>query len=624
MGENPGAEKGGGGEIPFSLDGSGGRWYNGSRTGGKYFLCPRTGITENGLESAMKKVRNGRRILVLCLALVFLFAGCGEQAPADTGMTEDPTETVGTETPQTEEPETEAPETEVKETEAPETEGKETEAPETEAPETEVKETEAPETEVKETEAPETEAPETEKAETEAEDKKDAKDDKDSKDAKESKDTKDDKDAKDSAKDTKDTTKDAKDDKSSGKDTKDTKATAKDAKDDKDSKDTKDAKDTKDTGKDASKDTKDSAKDTKDASKDTKEASKDTKDASKDESAAKDTAKDTAKEPAKEPAKEAQGESRIYNYLNGKTCTAAERLHRPVAIMLNNLRLQLPQFGLDYGQIYYECVTEGSITRLMMLVDSYENMGTVGSIRSSRDIFADFVADHDAVYVHAGGSPQAYNIISSRYLASLDGANMYLPSTYFRDPWRLNNIGYEHSLMTNGAGIVSGIQYKGYRTSLKEGFDPPFRFYSESENHMTGGASASHVRILSTPIQTVDFVYDANSGQYLRYQYNGQKHVDGATSAQIAVKNVIVLFTDISVIPGDEKARVAVTNVGTGAGWYFTNGQRAEIAWSRASSTDKMKYAYKDGSELILNAGKTFICVVDNAAAKTIAFDYQW
>ena len=292
--------------------------------------------------------------------------------------------------------------------------------------------------------------------------------------------------------------------------------------------------------------------------------------------------------------------------------------------MLNNLRLQLPQFGLDYGQIYYECVTEGSITRLMMLVDSYENMGTVGSIRSSRDIFADFVADHDAVYVHAGGSPQAYNIISSRYLASLDGANMYLPSTYFRDPWRLNNIGYEHSLMTNGAGIVSGIQYKGYRTSLKEGFDPPFRFYSESENHMTGGASASHVRILSTPIQTVDFVYDANSGQYLRYQYNGQKHVDGATSAQIAVKNVIVLFTDISVIPGDEKARVAVTNVGTGAGWYFTNGQRAEIAWSRASSTDKMKYAYKDGSELILNAGKTFICVVDNAAAKTIAFDYQW
>ena len=580
----------------------------------------------------MKKDRNGRRILALCLALLFLFAGCGEQTPADTGMTEDPMETVGTAEPETEEPETEAPETEVKETEAPETETPETEAPETEAPETEVPETEAPETE----------APETEKAETEAEDKKDAKDDKDSKDTKESKDTKDDKeanddkssgkdtkdakdtkddkDAKDSTKDTKDTTKDAKDDKSSEKDVKDTKDTAKDAKDDKDSKDTKDAKDSKDAGKDASKDTKDSAKDTKDASKDTKEASKDTKDASKDESAA----KDTAKEPAKEPAKEAQGESRIYNYLNGKTCTAAERLHRPVAIMLNNLRLQLPQFGLDYGQIYYECVTEGSITRLMMLVDSYENMGTVGSIRSSRDIFADFVADHDAVYVHAGGSPQAYNIISSRYLASLDGANMYLPSTYFRDPWRLNNIGYEHSLMTNGAGIVSGIQYKGYRTSLNEGFDPPFRFYSESENHMTGGASASHVRILSTPIQTVDFVYDANSGQYLRYQYNGQKHVDGATSAQIAVKNVIVLFTDISVIPGDEKARVAVTNVGTGAGWYFTNGQRAEIAWSRSSSTDKMKYAYKDGSELILNAGKTFICVVDNAAAKTIAFDYQW
>ena len=67
----------------------------------------------------------------------------------------------------------------------------------------------------------------------------------------------------------------------------------------------------------------------------------------------------------------------------------------------------------------------------------YENMGTVGSIRSSRNIFAETVPDFDAIYVHAGGSPGAYSIILNRGLTNLDGANMYLPSTYFRDQWRL-------------------------------------------------------------------------------------------------------------------------------------------------------------------------------------------
>ena len=258
------------------------------------------------------------------------------------------------------------------------------------------------------------------------------------------------------------------------------------------------------------------------------------------------------------------------------------------------------------------------------LTTNYENMGTVGSIRSSREVFASRIPDYDAIYVHAGGSPGAYNIISERALASLDGANMYLPSTYFRDQWRLNNIGYEHSLMTNGAGIVSGIQFKGYRTELKSDFTPPFTFYNEQNNHLTGGPAAAHVRIYATPIQTVDYVYDAASGQYLRYHYNGLAHKDGTSGKQIAVKNVIVLFMDIGLIPGDDKSRVDVSDVGTGSGYYITNGQRAEIVWSRASSYDTMHYSYTDGTPLVLNAGKTFINIVETAAANTISFNYQW
>jgi hypothetical protein len=141
---------------------------------------------------------------------------------------------------------------------------------------------------------------------------------------------------------------------------------------------------------------------------------------------------------------------------------------------------------------------------------------------------------------------------------------------------------------------------------------------------MTGGAAAAHFRMVSTAIQTVDFVYDAKTGEYLRYHYNGIAHVDGSSGSQISVKNVIVLFTDIAVIPGDEAGRVAVTNIGSGSGYYLTNGQCADIVWSRSSGTDIMHYSYPGGDPLILNAGKTFICIVDKSAAKTVEFNHQW
>ena len=339
-----------------------------------------------------------------------------------------------------------------------------------------------------------------------------------------------------------------------------------------------------------------------------------------------ETEKQETEPPETEPETEPEPEEppRIYNYLNGKTVTEEEQKHRPVAIMLNNLKQQLPQYGLDYGQIFYECAAEGGITRLMMLVDNYEDIGQVGSIRSSRDYFVDFLANHDALYVHAGGSAQAYSKISWRGIQNLDGVNMYLPSTFWRDQWRMYNIGYEHSMMTNGEGIVSGIQYKGYRTELDPAQEPLFQFYDEDTDHKISGSVATHIHMQSTSLQTVDFVYDKETGEYLRWQYNGIKHVDGTTGNQISVKNLIILFTDISLIPGDTAGRLSVGTVGSGQGYYITNGKRKVINWSREGKTTCLHLEYRNGDELILNSGKTFICVVDNSVAKKIEFDYQW
>ncbi len=321
---------------------------------------------------------------------------------------------------------------------------------------------------------------------------------------------------------------------------------------------------------------------------------------------------------------EPEEEERIFNYLNGKTTTVEERDRRPVAIMMNNIQKCLPQAGICDGDIYYECAAEGGITRIMMLVSDWENLGTVGSIRSSRDYFVDFLANHDAIYVHAGGSAQAYEKISWRGISNLDGVNQYTPSTFWRDSTRMYSMGYEHSLMTSGEGIKSGVDYFGYRTELDQNQVPMFNFYDEDTDNHIKGSPASHVHMISTSVQTVDFVYNEETGEYLRYQYNGIPQVDANTNEQLSVKNVLILFTDIALIPGDTAGRLTVGTVGSGQGYYITNGMRKVVNWSRDSKVDTVHIEYRNGDELILNCGKTFICVVDRTVAGKIDFEYSW
>lgn len=335
-----------------------------------------------------------------------------------------------------------------------------------------------------------------------------------------------------------------------------------------------------------------------------------------------DTSHETTAPAETEP--EEPEEIRIYDYLSGKTITAEEQARRPVAIMMNNIKKCLPQDNITAGDMYYECAAEGGITRIMMLVSDYANLGVVGSVRSARDYFVDFLANHDAIYVHAGGSAMAYDKISWRGINNLDGVNMYLPNMFYRDTYRMYNMGYEHSLMTTGENIVNAIAYKGYETIHDESYVSPFQFYDETVDNKLAGSPAPHVHMQSTSIQTVDFVYNEETGEYLRYQYNGMPHVDGITGEQLSLKNVIILFTDIDPIPGDTAGRLTVGTVGSGQGYYITNGKRKVINWSRDGKTTPVHLEYRNGDKLILNSGKTFICVVDNSVASKIEFEYHW
>lgn len=295
---------------------------------------------------------------------------------------------------------------------------------------------------------------------------------------------------------------------------------------------------------------------------------------------------------------------------------------RPAAIMINNIKISCPQQGVSEADIIYECLVEGGYTRLMMLSQDYENLPVVGSVRSSRDYYLDFAADYDAIYVHAGGSPYAYTALRERGVTNLDGVNMYLPTTFYRDQDRVKAMGLEHSLMTTGTKIVEGIKYKRYRTTMEvEDFDYPLDFqYGEP---LAFEDAALRIHIPYSAVQITDFYYDEATGEYLRYQFNGVAHIDGANEEQLSFENVLIYFCETGRITGDSSLRIEVGTVGEGTGFYATNGTYIPITWKKESHEAPIQFFDADGELLLMNPGKTFISVCPTTIENQIDFNYS-
>ena len=98
----------------------------------------------------------------------------------------------------------------------------------------------------------------------------------------------------------------------------------------------------------------------------------------------------------------------------------------------------------------------------------------------------------------------------------------------------------------------------------------------------------------------------------------GAPYVDGNTGEQVQVKNVLVLRTDVSNVPGDEAGRLSVRTTGTGSGQLFCDGTVQEITWSKARDSAPMTYLTPDGQPVELGVGPTYVNIVGKSAQVTV------
>jgi len=284
---------------------------------------------------------------------------------------------------------------------------------------------------------------------------------------------------------------------------------------------------------------------------------------------------------------------------------------RSFAIMINNHNYARPNHaGLQDAYMVYEMIVEGGITR-MMAVYKDQDTAKIGSVRSARHYYLDYALENDAIYVHFGGSPQAYSDISALGVRDIDAMN---DGTAF---WRDNtlNVPYEHKAFTSLPKLEAVVARKNYRATTTQ---PLLLKYSIPEldvSTLEGAIIANNVSIPYSTYMTASYVYDAVAKVYNRFA-NGVAHTDAVTKLQYTAKNIITYKVANHSI--DSYGRQTLSNIGSGTGYYITDGYAAPITWSKSSRGSQTVYKYLNGSEIVVNDGNTFIQIQPSIQGLTI------
>jgi len=286
--------------------------------------------------------------------------------------------------------------------------------------------------------------------------------------------------------------------------------------------------------------------------------------------------------------------------------------NKPYAIVIGNSKTAIPQIGISKADIICEVVAEGGITRMLALYQDISKVGTIGSIRSSQTYLIDIAQGYDALLFFAGGNPDAYSMLSDRDdITYFDGLGSMRAEIFYIDQQRRDSMGYEHSMVTSGELIVQRLPTYNTRLEHAEGYKSELSFVEDGTPE-DGITAVDFIVTFEDSSKTTSFKYDTGDQLYYLSQH-GSEYRDDDDNTQVAVTNVLILKTSISDIPGDPSGRLDIKTTGHGSGYFICGGKYVEIDWLRTDYNSQFQYSLKDGSDLNLGQGKTYVCIVSHS-----------
>jgi len=281
---------------------------------------------------------------------------------------------------------------------------------------------------------------------------------------------------------------------------------------------------------------------------------------------------------------------------------------RPYAVVINNFPSATKvQSGLQEAYMIYEFPIEGGMSRSLAMYKDKKDV-KIGTIRSARHDYIDYVLENDAIFVHFGMNSPANKDIISKKIDYIDG-NTNANSAFWRE--NPKKLATEHTVYTNLSKIIKySTKTKRYRdtTDVK----PSLKYTTEEVNlnNYEDSKKTNKLEITYSNSYKVSFKYNTDTNRYDRL-INGTKHKDYFTKEQYDCKNILVILLNWGYTKEYTDAAgnnyLDLHNTGTGKGYYITNGYAKEIIWNKKNRSSQTTYTYLDGKEVEINDGNTWI-----------------
>jgi hypothetical protein len=297
--------------------------------------------------------------------------------------------------------------------------------------------------------------------------------------------------------------------------------------------------------------------------------------------------------------------------LTGEPVDPAIARRHPIAVMIDDLRPARPQSGLSQADVVWHAPAEGGIPRYMAIFQT-ELPKAIGPVRSSRYYYITWAAEWRALYAHAGGSPQAIDVLRRK------GAGQYV---YNADEFRYSNSFHRvtnryapHNLYTTS----SALRKIAARIGAKDkDYAPVWTFAPDAPLADRPEGGTIQVKYYAN---TITYRYDRESNTYRRSVTGEAKQKDAGTGQLVAPKNVIVMRMAFGALNDGHpsKHRLEAKVIGSGKAWISTNGKTIVGTWKKTSVTGPTRFFDKAGKPVTLTIGQTFIQVMQLSSPVTV------
>lgn len=302
------------------------------------------------------------------------------------------------------------------------------------------------------------------------------------------------------------------------------------------------------------------------------------------------------------PGERKEENGKIRSYLTGEMVDVSMGNRRPVAVMMSNDRAALPQYGLNRAGVVYEAPVEGDMNRYMALLEDYEDLERIGSVRSCRTYYVYFAREFDAVYAHYGQSDFAKPYL--KHIDNINGLEAIGTSAYYRSKDKKA----PHNAYTGAERLHLAIQTLGYNEAYDDSYQGHYLFARDGKTADLDSRPGTVPALKAEPGYSgnrAGFVYDSSDGLYHRYQYGS---VHQGNEGPLTVKNVIFQYCQSGFY-----ASTAYRNINVHTpecGYYITEGKAIPVTWEKDGEFGVTHYYDHNHKEIVLNQGKTWVCII--------------